>query len=140
MSRNSTLQTIEIEKIIRTFYPEVQAIYLFGSYARDDARVDSDVDLAILLPHECAKTLGSIAFSECAKTLSEYLKRSVDLINLREVNTVFQHEIIQTGQRVFTSEETDTGIFEMHVLSFYQKLNEERHGILEDILHSGRVT
>ena len=29
--------------------PDVLAAYLFGSYARGDARPDSDVDLAVLL-------------------------------------------------------------------------------------------
>jgi len=130
---------METVRIIRGFYPEIQAIYLFGSFACNDARNDSDVDLALLLPHERAKAVGSIAFSECANTLSEYLNRTVDLINLREVNTVFQNEIVQTGQRLFAEDEKETAIFEMLVLSFYQKLNEERREIINEIVQSGRV-
>jgi predicted nucleotidyltransferase len=139
MFRDSSLPFEEIRKTIRVFYSEVQAIYLFGSFARDDARKDSDVDLALLLPHERAKAAGSIAFSECANALSEYLNRTVDLINLREVNTVFQHEIVQTGQRLFVEDEKETAIFEMLVLSFYQKLNEERREILNEIIKFGKV-
>jgi len=130
---------MEIEKTIRDFYPEVQAIYLFGSFARGNAQYDSDVDIAILLPPERAKAVGSIAFSDCAEALSESLDRFVDLVNLREANTVFQHEIVQTALRLYAGDENESAVFEMLVLSFYQKLNEERRGILENILQSGRV-
>ena len=50
MSQEHALPIMEIEKTIRDFYPEVQAIYLFGSFARGNAQYDSDVDIAVLLP------------------------------------------------------------------------------------------
>jgi len=41
--------------------------------------------------------------------------------------------------RLYAGDENESAVFEMLVLSFYQKLNEERRGILENILQSGRV-
>jgi hypothetical protein len=55
------------------------------------------------------------------------------------VNTVFQNEIIQEGRVIYRQNEYAVDEFEMNVVSFYQKLNEERAGILEDILKTGRI-
>ena len=139
MDEAHRLPVHEIVKTIRSFFPEVQAIYLFGSFVHSFERQDSDVDLAILLPVVRAKVLGSLAFSDCSSAIEDLVNRSVDLVNLRETNTVFQNEIIHTGERIGTFDNYETEVFEMLSLSFYQKLNEERREILEEIAKSGRV-
>ncbi len=63
----------------------------------------------------------------------------MDLVNLRKANTVFQNEIMQQGRIIYQQDERVVDEFEMQVLSSYQKLNEERAGILEDILETGRI-
>lgn len=128
-----------IVKTTLSFYPDVEAIYLFGSYLTSDQRKDSDVDIAVLFPHEKAKLLENISMSDCRDALENALKRTVDLINLRMVNTVFQNEIIQQGRIIYQQNERIVDEFEMQVMSSYQKLNEERVGILEDILETGRI-
>jgi len=128
-----------IVKTVLHFYPDVEAIYLFGSYLTPDQQQDSDVDLAVLFPHEKARLLKSLAMSDCRGALESNLKRTVDLINLRMVNTVFQNEIIQQGRIIYQQNERVVDEFEMLTLSFYLKLNEERAGILEDIWESGRI-
>jgi len=130
------------EKIVKTvlhFYPDVEAIYLFGSYLTPDQQQGSDVDVAVLFSHEKARLLKGFAMSDCREALEEALKRTVDLINIRTVNTVFQNEIIQQGRIIYQQHERVVDEFEMLTLSFYQKLNEERAGILEDILETGRI-
>ncbi|MBI3929761.1 MAG: nucleotidyltransferase domain-containing protein [Armatimonadetes bacterium] len=62
-------------------YPEILALYLFGSHARGQARPDSDVDLAVLLapgadPWRTKLDLGS--------RFSERLGRPVDLVVMGE--------------------------------------------------------
>ncbi len=128
-----------IIKTVLAFYPDAEAIYLFGSYLTPHEQKDSDVDLAVLLSPAKAKLLGSPAMSECRNALEDALRRTVDLINLRMVNTVFQNEIIQESRLIYKQNEYVTDVFEMQVMSAYQKLNEERAGILEDIFESGRI-
>ena len=128
-----------IVKTVLSCYPDAEAIYLFGSYLTPDQQQDSDVDIAVLFPYEKAKVLKNIAMSDCRDALENVLKKTVDLINLRTVNTVFQNEIIQQGRIIYQQNERSVDEFEMQVMSFYQKLNEERAGILEDILASGRI-
>lgn len=128
-----------IIKTVRRFYPETEAIYLFGSYLTPDETKESDIDIAVLLPPAVAKHSGSLAMSECRDALEDALKRGVDLVNLRQVNTVFQNEITGQGRLLYKGDEYAVDVFEMQVLSGYQKLNEERAGILEDIFASGRI-
>jgi len=132
-----------IVSTIREIHPEVQAIYLFGSHGTAYERADSDVDLALLLPPAVAKSLGSLTLGPCAEALAELLHRPVDLVNLRMVDTVFQARIIETGRLLYTSGSSsgsgETANFEMLTLSYYQKLNEERAEIIQDIVRTGRV-
>jgi predicted nucleotidyltransferase len=124
---------------VRRFYPETQAVYHFGSYLTPDETKKSDADIAILLLPGPAKRVGGLAMSECRASLEDALKRDVDLVNLRMVNTVFQKEVIENSRLIFKRDEYAVDEFEMQVLSAYQKLNEERAGILEDIFTSGSI-
>lgn len=128
-----------IVKTVRSFYPDAEAIYLFGSYLTPDQQQDSDADIAVLFPHERARLLKNLVMSDCRDALENILKRTVDLVNLRMANTVFQNEIIQHGRIIYQQNEYAVDEFEMQVMSSYQKLNEERAGILEDILETGRI-
>lgn len=123
---------------VLSVYPNTQAIYLFGSWGTEDEWPSSDVDIALLLPPEDARRIGSLAMSDLRFALQELLKKDVDLINLRLVSTVFQKEIILAERRIFCAERYAADEFEMLVLSFYQKLNQERAGIMAEGLRSGR--
>jgi len=131
--------TSSITPIILRFYPDTEAIYLFGSYGTEYEQEDSDVDIAVLLPPLQFKTIGNLIISDCRYALEDELGKKVDLINLRSANTVFQHEIIGGGRLIYSKDEYTTDTFEMMATSLYQKLNEERAGIIEDIIKSGRV-
>ncbi len=89
----------------------------------------------VACPHFCF----ALAFGPCREELECLTGRSVDLINLRETNTVLQNEIITEGRLIYLSDESGKDAFEMNVMSAYQKLNEERAGILEEIESSGKV-
>lgn len=124
--------------LILRLYPQAQAIYLFGSNGTPQERADSDVDVAVLLPSAAARESGSLALSELHLALQEALRKDVDLVNLRQVSTVFQKEITMNGRRVFAGDEYAADEFEMLVLSMYQKLNQERAEIMAAGLQSGR--
>lgn len=131
-------ETIIIDVVLR-HYPACQAIYLFGSFGTVHETPSSDVDVAILLPHSQAKTLGPLDLSVCRGALEDSLGRSVDLLNARILNTVMQIQVIQDNRRIYTGDAFAADEFEMLTVSFYQKLNEERRYILEDIKATGRV-
>lgn len=127
-----------ITQTVLAHYPNVQAIYLFGSFMSDDEWPDSDVDLALLLPPVEAKQQRQLAVSDCALELARILGKEVDLLNARMVSTVFQKEIVTKGRLLYCADRYAVDEFEMLALSFYQKLNEERGEIIAAALADGR--
>lgn len=128
-----------IVDLTRNALPGVQAIYLYGSFTGNATHESSDVDLGILLPHELAGKVGSLAYSDLRSTLEKELHRDVDLVNLRLVPVVLQKEVVATGDLLYRQDETVTAAYEMLVLSLYGKLNEERAGILEQFARTKRA-
>ena len=136
MSRVET--TAAIIPIVLTHYKAAQAIYLFGSYGADHAWPDSDLDIALLLTPEQAKTEPSLLMSQCRFDLEEALSKEVDLLNVRQVSTVFQKEII-CGVRIDCADPYAADEFEMLVISYYQKLTYERRAIMDAFYKTGRA-
>lgn len=134
---NEMTKQLIIQTVLQ-HYPHVQGIYLFGSYGSGNEWESSDIDLALLLPPLQAKNEGDLAFSPCCFDLEAVLRKEVDLLNMRQVSTVFQKEII-SGMLIYTANQYAIDEFEMLTLSYYQKLNEERHEILEAFQKTGRA-
>ena len=129
----------QITDIILKHFPEAQAIYLFGSYGTGDEQTDSDVDIALLLPHKSRNGNLELARSNCRFELEQLLEKEVDLLNVRKLSTVFQKEVVMNGLLIYSRSQTMVDEFEMLTLSYYQKLNEERAGILEEIRKTQRI-
>jgi predicted nucleotidyltransferase len=123
---------------VLAYYPNTVGIYRFGSHGTKDEWVDSDIDIALLLPHDEAKRVGNLMLSDLHLRLSAVLGREVDLLNARLVSTVFQKAII-FGELIYCADRGAVDEFEMLTLSYYQNLNEERAEILESFLKSGRA-
>ncbi|OHB74140.1 MAG: hypothetical protein A2Z34_10820 [Planctomycetes bacterium RBG_16_59_8] len=120
-------------------YPSVEGIYLFGSSQTESEWPDSDVDIAVLLPHDAAKRERRIQISECRHDLEKALGKGIDLVNLRLVSTVFQFQVVTTGRAIHIGDERAVDAFEMLTLSLYQRLNEERSGILREFYRTGKA-
>lgn len=128
-----------IIRIVLEHFPNVQGIYLFGSCMTQDEWPDSDVDIALLLPPDEAKLESRLGMSRCWSDLAHLLRKEVDLVNARQVSTVFQKEIIAKGRLLLCVDQYAVNEFEMLVLSYYQKLNEERREILNAFMETGRA-
>ena len=126
---------IEISNIVKKYFPDVEAIYWFGSFASNQQTDESDVDLALVLPNPMDKlTLFNIT-QEIAASIS----RDIDLIDLRDTPLDFKFEIISTGTLIFCKNSEQTLQYEALVMSMYQRFSEERKGILEEIERSGKI-
>ncbi len=70
--------TCQEENIIGTILqhcPDVQAIYLFGTYGTGDQWPDSDADVALLLDVQAAKQADFFLFSDLHSDLEELLEK-----------------------------------------------------------------
>ncbi|MGP3777962.1 type VII toxin-antitoxin system MntA family adenylyltransferase antitoxin [Halanaerobium saccharolyticum] len=107
---------------------QVELIYLFGSYAKGNARPDSDLDLAFL----SSKEIDDYQRFLTAQKLASKLNIEVDLIDLKKASTVFKAQIIQ-GKLLYAEDKKQKQEFEMLTLKKYARLNEERKEIIDKI-------
>ena len=125
----------KIISLIHDHWKDVQGIYLYGSRAKAHEKNGSDVDLAVLAKGSLSET----ARWELAQLLASVAKCDVDLIDLRQVSTVLQFQVISTGKQIDRIDQKVCEDFENYVYVSYARLNEERRGILKDIQDRGSV-
>jgi predicted nucleotidyltransferase len=133
------VKTQQLKQVCLTYLPYLQAIYLFGSWATEDEKASSDIDIALLLPVQKAKELDSLYATPLHHELEKLFSKNIDLINLRQVSTVLQKEVISAEKCIYCADEIATGEFEMLVISYYQRLNEERADILKSFYATERA-
>lgn len=119
---------------LRHAFPNVLAIYAFGSRIQGTAREDSDLDLSVLVAGYAAP----LQLWEQANQLTEILGCAVDLLDLRAASTVMQYQVLTQGRRLWASEPA-AGLFECFALSEKNRLDADRAGLIADIEKSGRV-
>ena len=137
---DSTAPDDTIERHILEGHPTTQAIYRFGTWGTAAQRPDSDVDIAVLLPHEDAMRVDRWQWHLLAVRLADAAgAEHADLINLRRADTTLQAEILRTGRVAYCRDDGVRLEFETLVLSMYQKLNDERAGIRETIIGDARA-
>ena len=84
-------------EVLSKDYPEVQAAYLFGSYARGEATGKSDIDLLIVCPPMGMK------FYKIAADLKEQLHKNIDLHTHRQLvnNEQFLENVLKDGIKIY---------------------------------------
>lgn len=71
---------------------EVEKIGLFGSYARDEARQDSDIDIFVQMKPDFFKLIG------LKQQIEEYFNIKVDIVRLRDkMNMALKRRILKDG-------------------------------------------
>lgn len=83
------------EKILRRDF-KVQALYVFGSFARGTASRKSDVDILVDFS---ASDIGLFEFIRLQKYLESILKRSVDLVTRDAIKDWMKAEVERTAIR-----------------------------------------
>ena len=76
---------------------DVQYCYLFGSYAKDKAKEDSDVDLLV------STTVTGLKFFGLVEELRVELKKKVDLLTISQIvnNEELLNEILKDGVKIY---------------------------------------
>lgn len=114
---------------------ELSLIYLFGSFAKGEGREDSDVDLAIY-PEEDISPYDLFIISN---KLSFKIKKDVQIVNLKEIDTVFATQIVGNREELYCGDKALMENYNVRVFKDYAKLNEERQVVLDAIERDGKI-
>ena len=92
MDRNEILKKlIKFQDESKNFY--VRDLYIFGSYAREEALEQSDLD--ILVDFEPKAKIGLFESARLRRRLSEFLGREVDLVTRDALRPEMRDEILR---------------------------------------------
>lgn len=114
---------------------DIKFIYLFGSFAKGEGREDSDIDIAIYTD----KIINPYDLFILSSNLAFEVKRDVQIVHLKDLNTVFAAQIVGTKEVLYCEDDTLMGNYDIRILKDYAKLNEERKIVLDAIEKDGRV-
>ena len=127
--------TKTIVSYLKSRFPTLNSVYLFGSMATKTDAHNSDIDIAILTQFP----IEDVSKWDIAQELAILLKRDVDLIDLATASTVFRYEIITSGSLIYTHDPTKTLQQEVHWMSEYLDFNETRHELIKEIQRRGTI-
>lgn len=90
---------VEIERVLSYFASrhEVASLYLFGSFDTPFERVDSDIDIAVLVSNENKRKL-EVLKSEYYNASPGFSMRAIDIVILNTAPTYLKHRILKTGR------------------------------------------
>lgn len=121
----------ELIKILNLEY-SLEAIVLFGSYARNTQNKESDIDIAI-------KSNEEVNMNEMREMIEDFLKIDVDLINLDKVNDSFKYEILINGETLYCKDKLEFELYKLDMYRNYLELNESRQDIINRIKNGGDI-
>ncbi len=125
---------LERLQVVFASYPEIQAVYLFGSAAAGRQRPESDLDLAIVVRTPTLRPRKLDLLSDLAR----HGFCNVDLLFLDEVDIVTQYEAVRHNRLIYEAEDFDRGALYARVvgryLDFLPYLNVQRAAYKERIL------
>jgi uncharacterized protein len=126
----------KVGRLVEELFPEALGVWVYGSFAENAAREDSDIDIAILSKAPLAfdwHDLGRIG------DLDGRLGRRIDLVDLKRVSPLLRFEVFSHGVRVAARDPVACDFFETRSISEFQRLNLERREIFEAIRERGTV-
>jgi len=123
------MENKKLEKELKNFFKDAEAIYLFGSFADNTFNKNSDIDIAVLYKNRVDR----IKLFNMQSELSLKFNRDVDLVDLQDINDVFAYEIINKSKKLKTSKFAEE--YEYRVWLRYLDLQEDRKIIVEDFIN-----
>ena len=109
-------------------------VYLYGSRAMGRAGPESDYDFALIAP----APIGRGELDGIRGGLIDLLG-DVDCVDMRRIPLTLAAQVLESGVVLMPGDEDERAKLETRLMSMYAALNEEREGIIADIVERGSV-
>lgn len=123
------------KKILLLNLSNLDAIILFGSYARGTQKPTSDIDIAI----KSIEILDSTIMLDLKNKIEEAIGIDVHLINLNTINEDFKYEILISGKTLYCKNEYEFEMYKLKMYSNYLLFSEDRKPIIDKIKNGGTL-
>lgn len=97
----------------------VKLVYVFGSYAKNKNRQDSDLDIAMYFGR---KEDGFLKLAVLDDLVGIFRREDIDLVILDDADEVLKFQVIKYGQVVYMQDLITKVMFEARVLSEYMDM------------------
>ncbi len=122
-----------IDRIIKIAkkYKFIQAVYLFGSQARDEASANSDIDIAVLLEEDFTEKSGEIKVDLYEKLIKEGLDK-IDLVILNQASALLKYEVVKENYLIYKNDNFDAASYQSLMIrkyldfEYYLKKNQQK--------------
>jgi predicted nucleotidyltransferase len=106
----------------------ILAAYLFGSAVEDQMRIESDIDIALLLVS--GRKLSPLDLLEMATSLTSSAERTVDLGVMSSQNLIYSSQAILTGHRFLCRDQYEADLSIATLLGLTVQFKFERREIV----------
>lgn len=103
-----------IDDFVKEF--DISLIYIFGSFARETNRKNSDIDIAVLLN---GKIDGYTKLNIIGRLVDIFKREDIDLVILNNVNEVLKFQVIKHGKPIYMESQYTKVMFESRTMSEY---------------------
>jgi predicted nucleotidyltransferase len=127
----------QIIEIIKSYFmqkPEVVAVYLFGSYAKDDEHRTSDIDIGILIKENLRTGASEKRIGYMAE-LANLLKKDIHPVVLNSASEVLIRQVFLKGECILVKDSQELARYKMMMISRIADF-----GYYRNMIHSGFVS
>lgn len=121
-------QIIEIAKS----YSFIEAVYLFGSQAKGEASVNSDIDIAVLLDENHIEKSGEIKIELYENLIKKGLD-NIDLVILNQASALLKYEVVKENYLIYQKNDFDAASYQSLTIRKYLDFEYYLKNNLEDI-------
>ncbi len=119
--------------LIELLYEKADFAFLFGSWAKDDARItgDSDVDCGVFFSTEI---LADKSYFDIAEHFELMVGRKLDIVCLNTADIIIASQVITTGEELFAKSKQQIIAYRSNIISRYLDFKKSRKIIEDNIL------
>lgn len=122
--------------------PEIVAVYLYGSYARGEAKETSDIDMGVVLKEKPSSRAFEIPQVKFSQDLAKILGEEVEVQDITNCDLEFAHRVLSEGKLLYSGDEKRRIEFETTIVGAYfdmKPLFEEYYRQLLKIAKKGEL-